>query len=148
MFINYSNFSDIVVIIITCVSITNKKLVLVLFNDFGNIVSTRNSTQKLSTIFTRKVGTVDCFMEDLLSYLWCSNCSQSSNLAPTEKVRPCCQPWIYKDNSLLFQKKYYYLIQDYLTVEFEPPVKNKNKLNHLLLELIMLCYHLFKLSKT
>ena len=105
MFINYSNFSDIVVIIITCVSITNKKLVLVLFNDFGNIVSTRNSTQKLSPIFTRKVGTVDCFMKDLPSYWWCSNCSQSSNRAPTEKVKPCCQPWVFKDNSHFSEEK-------------------------------------------
>ena len=148
MFMNHPTFFDIVVVVIGFVFITNRKLVLVLFDNFVNMVSTRKSTQKVSTIFTRKVGVVDYFMKDLLSYLWCSNCSQSSNLAPTEKVRPCCQPWIYKNNSLLFQKKYYYLIQDYLTVEFEPPVKNKNKLNHLLLELIMLCYHLFKLSKT
>ena len=123
MFINHSTLFDIVVIIIGYVSITNRKLVLVLFNAFVNMVSTRKSTQKVSTISTGKVGALDCFIKDLPSYLWCSNCSRSSNHSPTEKGKPCCQPWIHKDNSLLFQKKNYYFIQDYLTVELEPPVK-------------------------
>ena len=128
-----------------CYHHQNRKLVLVLFNTFVNMVSTRKPTQKVSTISTRKVGALDCFMKDLPSYLWCSNFSQSSNHSPTERVKPCCQPWIYKDNSLLFQKKNYYFIQYYLTVELEPSVKNR--LNHLLLELIMFCYHLLKLSR-
>ena len=117
MFVNHPTFSDIVVIIISFVYIMNMKLVLVLFNDYVNMVSTRKWTQKVSTISPRKVGAVDSFMKDLPSYLWCSNCSQSSNRTPTEKVKSCCQPWIYKDNILLFQKKNYYLIQDYLTAE-------------------------------
>jgi len=85
MFINHSTLFDIVVIIIGCVSITNRKLVLVLFNAFVNMVSTRKSTQKVSTISTRKVGALDFFIKDLPSYLWCSNCSRSSNHSPTEK---------------------------------------------------------------
>ena len=44
---------------------------------------------------------------------------------PKHHVLLCCQPWIYKDNSLLFQKKYYYFIQDYLTIELEPSVEQK-----------------------
>ena len=91
------------------------------------MISTRKSTQKVSTISTTKVGAVDCFMKDLPSYLWCSNCSQSRNRTPTGKVKPCCQPWIYKENSFRFQKKNYCLIQAYLTVELEPPVKKKKE---------------------
>ena len=128
MFIHHpTSFDIVIVIIIVFVCITNRKLVLVLFIYFVNMVSTRKSTHKVSTISTRKVGAVDCFMKDLPSYLWCSNCSQSRNRTPTEKVKPCCQPWIYKDNSFRFQKKNYCLIQAYLTVELEPPVKKKKE---------------------
>ena len=91
------------------------------------MVSTRNSTPNACTISTRKVGAVDCFTKDLPNHLWCSNCSKSSNRAPREKVKPCAQPWIYNDNSFLFQKKNYYLIQEYLTTELEPPVKKKKQ---------------------
>ena len=91
------------------------------------MISTRKSSQKVSTISTRKVGAVDCFMKDLPSYLWCSNCSQSRNRTPAEKVKPCCQPWIYKENSFRFQKKKNCLIQEYLTVELEPLMKNKKQ---------------------
>ena len=66
-------------------------------------------------------------MKDLPSYLWCSNCSQSRNHTPTEKVKPCCQPCIYKENSFRFQKKKHCSIQEYLTVELEPTVKNKKQ---------------------
>ena len=72
MFMNHPTFFDIVVVVIGFVFITNRKLVLVLFDNFVNMVSTRKSTQKVSTISTRKVGAVDCFMKDLPSYLWCS----------------------------------------------------------------------------
>ena len=90
MFIHHSTYFDIViVIIIVFVYITNRKLVLVLFIYFVNMVSTRKSTQKVSTISTRKAGAVDCFMKDLPSYLWCSNFSQSRNRTLTEKVKPC-----------------------------------------------------------
>ena len=51
------------------------------------MVSTRKSTQKVSTISTRKVGAVDCFMKDSPSYLWCSNYFQSRNRTPTEKSK-------------------------------------------------------------
>ena len=87
------------------------------------MVSTRRSTQKVSIVSTRKVGAVDWIMKDLPSHLWCSNCSQSSNRTPREKVKLCCQSWIFKDNSPIFQKKNYYLIQDYLTIDLEPCVK-------------------------
>ena len=56
-------------------------------------------------------------------------------------------PWTCKNNRTIFQKKRYYSIQDYLTVELDPPIKRKNKHDHLQLELIMLCYRLFQLSK-
>ena len=59
MFINHPTCFDIVVIIIGFMSITNRKKVLILFKDFVNIVSTRRSTQKASTVSTRKVGAVD-----------------------------------------------------------------------------------------
>mgnify|MGYP005683426233 CR=1 FL=1 len=109
MFIHHPTSFDIaIVIIIVFVCITNRKLVLVLFIDFVNMVSTRKSTQKVSTISTRKVGAVDCFMKDLPSYLWCSNCSQSRNRTPREKVKPCYPPWIYKENSFRFQKEHYF----------------------------------------
>ena len=128
MFIHHpTSFDIVIVIIIVFVYITNRILVSVLFIDFANMVSTRKSTQKVSTIFPRKVGAVDCFMKDLPSYLWCSNCSQSRNRTPTEKVKPCCQPWIYKENSFGFQKKNYCSIQEYLTVELEPTVKKKKQ---------------------
>ena len=92
MFIHHpTSFDIIIVIIIVFVYITNSKLVLVLFIEFINMVSTRKSTQKVSTISTR-IGAVDCFMKDLPSYLWYSNRSQSRNRTPTEKVKPCCQP--------------------------------------------------------
>ena len=70
MFIHNPTSFDIV-IIIGFAFIKNRKLVLVLIIDFVNMVSTRKSTQKVSTIFTRKVGAVDCFMKDLPSYVWC-----------------------------------------------------------------------------
>ena len=148
MFINHPIFFEIVVIIIGFVSIKNSKLVLVLFNDLVNMVSTRKSTKKISTISTRKVGAVDSFMKYLPSYLWCSKKFQPSNHTPTEKVKPCCQPWIYKDNSLLFQKKYYYFIQDYLTIELEPSVKLKKTNSPSSIRIDNICYRLFKLSKT
>ena len=105
MFIHNPTSFDIV-IIIGFAFIKNRKLVLVLIIHFVNMVSTRKSTQKVSAIFTRKVGAVDCFMTDFPSHLWCSNCSQSRNRTPTEKVNPCFQPWIYKENSFRFQKKH------------------------------------------
>ena len=126
MFIHHpTSFDIIIVIIIVFVYITNRKLVLVLFIDFVNMVSTRKWIQKVSTISTRKVGAVNCFMKDLHSYLWCSNCSQSRNHTPTEKVKPCCQPCIYKENIFRFQKKKHCSIQEYLTIELEPTVKKK-----------------------
>ena len=126
MFIHHhTSFDIVIVIIIGFAFIKNRKLDLVLIIDFVIMVSTRKSTKKVSTISTRKVGAVDCFMKDLPSYLWCLNCSQSRNRTPREIVKPCCQPWIYKENSFRFQKKNYYLIQEYLTVELEPPVKKK-----------------------
>ena len=86
MFLHHpTSFDIVIVIIIVFVYITNRIFVSVLFIDFANMVSTRKSTQKVSTIFTRKVGAVDCFMKDLPSYLWCSNCSQSRNRTPTKK---------------------------------------------------------------
>ena len=109
IFIHHPTSFDIV--------IKNRKLDLVLIINFVIMVSSRKSTKKVSTISTRKVGAVDCFMKDLPSYLWCLNCSQSRNRTPREIVKPCCQPWIYKKNSFRFQKKNYYLIQEYLTVE-------------------------------
>ena len=92
MFINYPTCFDLFVIVIGFVSITNMKLVLVLFNDFVNMVSTRKSTHKVFTISKRKVDAVDFFMKVVPSYLWCSNCFQSSNRTSTENVKPCCQP--------------------------------------------------------
>ena len=83
----------------------NRKFVLVIFIDFVNMVSTRKSKQKVYNISTRKVGAVDFFIKDLPSYLWCSNCSQSRNRTPTEKVKPCCQPWVFKDNSHFSEEK-------------------------------------------
>ena len=88
MLTNHPTFFDIV-IIIGFAFIMNRKLGLVAFIDFINMVLTRKSTQKVSTISTRKVGAVDYFMKYLPSYLWCSNCSQSRNHTPPEKVKPC-----------------------------------------------------------
>ena len=128
MFIHHpTSFDIVIVIIIGFAFIKNRKLDLVLIIDFVIMVSTRKSTKKVSTISTRKVGAVDCFMKDLPSYLWCLNCSQSRNRTPREIVKPCCQPWIYKENSFRFQKKNYYLIQEYITVELDLPVKKKKQ---------------------
>ena len=102
---HHTSFDIVIVIIIGFAFIKNKKLDLVLIIDFVIMVSKRKSTKKVSTISTRKVGTVDCFMKDLPSYLWCLNCSQSRNRTPREIVKSCCQPWIYKENSFHFQKK-------------------------------------------
>ena len=83
MFIHHlTSFDIVIVIIIGFAFINNRKVVLVLFIDFENMVSSRKSTQKVSTISTRKVGAVDCFMENLTSYLWCLNCSQPRNRTP------------------------------------------------------------------
>ena len=67
-------------------------------------------------------------MKDLSIHLWCSNYSKSSNHIPRERNKPCCHPWTYKDTSRIFQNINYYLIQDYLTVELEPPVKKIKKM--------------------
>ena len=81
----------------------------------------------MSTISTRKVGALDCLSKGIPDNLWCSNCSYSNNLTPAEKIKPCCHPWILKDNSTIFQSKKYHAIQDYLIVELEPPVKKKKQ---------------------
>ena len=93
MFIHHpSSFDIVIVIIIGFAFIKNRKLDLVLIIDFVIMVSARKSTQKVSTISTRKVGADDYFMKDLPSYLWCLNSSQSRNRTPREIVKPCCQP--------------------------------------------------------
>ena len=69
------------------------------------MVATRKASQKMSTISTKKVGTVDCLSKGIPDNSWCSNCSHSSNRTSTEKIKPCCHLWIFKDNSTIFQKK-------------------------------------------
>ena len=101
-------------------------LCLLIGNRYNRMVATRKTSQKICTISTRKVGAVDCLSKCIPYNLWWSNCSHSSNRTKTEKNKPCYHPWIFKDNSTIFQKKKYCFIQDYLTVELEPPVK-KNK---------------------
>ena len=81
----------------------------------------------MSTISTRKIGALDCLSKGIPDNLWCSNYSYSNNLTPAEKIKPCCHPWILKDNSTIFQSKKYHAIQDYLIVELEPPVKKKKQ---------------------
>ena len=110
------------------------------------MTSTKKLSNKISNISKRKIGDMDCLMKYLSIHLWCLNCSKSSNRVPKEKIKPCCHPWIYKDNWFNFHNLFN-LIQDYLIVELEPPVKNENKHDHLLLEMMIFCYHLFMLAK-
>ena len=69
------------------------------------MVVTRKISQKMSNISTRKVGVVDCLSKGIPDNLWCLNCSYSNNLTSVEKIKPCCYPWIFEDNSTIFQKK-------------------------------------------
>ena len=69
------------------------------------MVVTRKISQKMSNISTRKVGVVDCLSKGIPDNLWCLNCSYSNNLTSVEKIKPCCHPWIFEDNSTIFQKK-------------------------------------------
>ena len=116
------------------------------------MVTTKNSRVLISSVTTRKVGAKSCETKDLPSHLWCNSCSESSNRSTREKMRPCCCPWVLKDDSTHHQIKHYYVIQEHFNNVLQPPSKKKNqgkkKLNNHLLELIMFCYHLFKLSKT
>ena len=52
---------------------------------YTRTVTTRKTSQKMSTISTRKVGAVDYLSKGVPDNLWCSNCSHSSNRTLTEK---------------------------------------------------------------
>ena len=49
------------------------------------MTSTKQISNKISNISTRKIGDMDYLMKYLSIHLWCLNCSKSSNRVPKEK---------------------------------------------------------------
>ena len=77
------------------------------------MASTRNFRVFIPSVTTRKICEKNCEAKGLTSHLWCNSCSESSNRLTREKIRPCCCPWVLKDDSKPHQIKYYYFIQEH-----------------------------------
>ena len=73
------------------------------------MVTTRSSRVIIPSVTTRKVDAIFFEAKDLPSHLWCNSCSESSNRSTREKIKPCCCPWVLKDDSKPHQIKHYVL---------------------------------------
>ena len=66
-----------------------------------------------SSSYNKESWCKSCEAKDLPLHLWCNSCSESSNRSTREKIRPCCCPWVFNDDSKPHQIKHYYVIQEY-----------------------------------
>ena len=83
----------------------------------------------ISNVTTRKVDTLTCLSKDMPINLWCHSCSDSKNLGPRQKKKPCCQPWIFQETNKIHNRKYFEIINDYFIEKFiELSNKSKNKI--------------------
>ena len=83
----------------------------------------------ISNVTTRKVGALTCLSKDLPINLWCPSCSDSKNLGPRQKKKPCCQPWIFQETNKIHKRKHFEIIDDhFIEQSIELPNKSKNKI--------------------
>ena len=67
--------------------------------------------------------------KDLPINLWCHSCSDSKNLGPRQKKKPCCQPWIFQETNKIHKRKHFEIIDDhFIEQSIELPNKSKNKI--------------------
>ena len=81
----------------------------------------------IPNVITRKVGALTCLSKDLPINLWCPSCSDSKNLGPRQKKKPCCQTWIFKETNKIHKRKHFEIIDDYF-VEHSIELPNKSKI--------------------
>ena len=90
-------------------------------------------TRKRNHIYnvtTRKVGALTCLSKDLPINLLCNSCSDSKNLGPRQKKKPCRQPWIFQETNMIHKRKHFEMIDDHF-IEQSIELSNKYKNNML-----------------
>ena len=78
------------------------------------MVSTRKRQYTLQhPLSTRKINASSCVQKYYPTNLLCANCNYSMKFGDRKKALPCKKPWLIDLNNCSFNKKYYYLIEDF-----------------------------------
>ena len=87
--------------------------VSIVYTDIKYSFNKKKTIYFTTSFIHKKINASSCVQKYYPTNLLCANCNYSMKFGDRKKALPCKKPWLIDLNNCSFNKKYYYLIEDF-----------------------------------